>query len=86
MKFRFYRKPSPAAALLSFRLKVKIKSMPYAGKAEIYFIAAMMLLILVISAAAVYFFFKTYKKEMQDKKKRAERKLREKDEKENVSQ
>ena len=73
------------AALLSFTRKAKIKFMPYASKAEIYFIAAMMILILVISAAAVYFFFVTYKKEMREKEKRAEQKLRQKTEKENIN-
>lgn len=48
--------------------------MPYAFRAEVYFIAAMMILILVVSGVSVYLFFKTYKKEMSDKKARAEKK------------
>ena len=50
--------------------------MPYAGTAEVYFIATMMFLILVISFAAVYIFFKTYKKEMREKAEREARKKR----------
>ncbi|MGB7203642.1 MAG: hypothetical protein WBD16_15460 [Pyrinomonadaceae bacterium] len=51
-------------------MNLKLVSMPGAGRAEVYFIAAMMVLILVVSAVAVYFFFKTYRKEMREKDER----------------
>ncbi len=51
-------------------------SMPGAGRAEVYFIAAMMILILIICAVAVVFFFKTYKKEMADKAERQKAKVK----------
>lgn len=52
----------------------KTISMPGAGRAEIYFIAAMMILIMILSVAAVIIFFKTYKKEMIEKALRNEKK------------
>jgi flagellar basal body-associated protein FliL len=48
----------------------KLRNMPGAGRAEIYFIAAMMVLILVVCTVAVIFFFKTYRKEMREKAER----------------
>ena len=51
-------------------------SMPGAGRAEVYFIAAMMILILIICAVAVVFFFKKYKKEMADKAERQKSKVK----------
>lgn len=48
--------------------------MPFASKAEFYFILAMMILILVICAVAIYFFFVTYKKEMHEKAERQHKK------------
>lgn len=49
-------------------------SMPGAGRAEVYFIAAMMILILIVCTVAVVFFARTYRKEMREKAERKSQK------------